>query len=135
MIIVFSHEYHHLLHQDQIQINSPVISSPEHMLLRCKRKLMCCSFPLISRSIVLMMCPPSFCPPECAVDREYYKETNGKISVKCMVNTGSYAEEQVQGSFKFCVDKDGIRSGPLVGGAGHTGEDGKEYERVIKMCC
>lgn len=52
---------------------------------------------------------------QCAEDIQYYTEINAKITVLCKVNTGAYAEEQTQGdSFKFCVDEDGIRSGPLV---------------------
>lgn len=51
---------------------------------------------------------------QCARDKKYYMDTNSKMTVKCEVNTGSYEEVQDQTAYKYCVDEDGIRSGPLV---------------------
>lgn len=65
------------------------------------------------------------------MDKQYYKEAGIAITVTCELNTGVYAEEQVVINNKFCVDEDGIRSGPLVGCAGHNGECEIGLDQVI----
>lgn len=51
---------------------------------------------------------------QCIDDTRYYEEIGSNINPSCEVETGIYTSEQVVGMYKFCVDEDGIRSGPLV---------------------
>ena len=48
----------------------------------------------------------------CARDRFTLTEAGLSLTLECM--TGAYDTKQMKSGLAFCVDKDGVRSGPLV---------------------
>ncbi|KAK3872394.1 hypothetical protein Pcinc_022521 [Petrolisthes cinctipes] len=57
---------------------------------------------------------PSGAGCQCARDKEYFKDQGIQKLVSCQVETGLYAEKQKSGGIVYCVDDEGVRSGPVV---------------------
>nr|XP_053654274.1 uncharacterized protein LOC128703592 [Cherax quadricarinatus] len=51
---------------------------------------------------------------QCARDIQLFKDNNILLDIQCRVSTGIYDTKQQRDGLAFCVDDDGIRSGPLV---------------------
>ncbi|KAK4316469.1 hypothetical protein Pmani_012371 [Petrolisthes manimaculis] len=57
---------------------------------------------------------PSGSGCQCTRDKEYFKNEGIQKLVSCQVDTGVYAEKQKTGGLVYCVDDEGVRSGPVV---------------------
>lgn len=51
---------------------------------------------------------------QCRRDEVLFAREGIQVEMQCEVNSGQYTEKQMKGETIFCVDEDGVRTGPMV---------------------